>query len=270
MRKEIKKEWGVNGKSLLAKTPTGEVFLCDHPKFGKVILKIFTDIGSKDEGRGTFFYKAMEGDGAAHLYLYDSSAQLIEYLPGDDLYSYSRSNCEEKASQIFVQVIKKIRSKTLSQEDRKELLPLEHLFEILKRNEGPSSLKEVFSEAKVIASQLVSTAHEKVLLHGDLHHENIKRNKDGEFVCFDPKGLYGDKAYELATTLKNPWDFPSISQNREIFLKRLDYLCKELEYEKERVLGHFKVHLCLSILWAMEDGANYEHQENLLKKVLLS
>jgi len=116
-------------------------------------------------------------------------------------------------------------------------------------------------KGKKLSEHLLSTQTKEVLLHGDLHHENILKNSNGEYVCFDPKGMVGDPSYELGTTLKNPWGYPEVSQDIEMFKKRAEEFSKGLSLPLDRIIGFTFVHLCLSIGWAIEDGGDFSHQK---------
>lgn len=259
------KSWTLTNIHKITETATGNVYKVDS-KNGPSILKIFTDLGLKDESCGTIFLKAMAGNGTAKLYEHDEKAQLMEYLPGHNLYYYSKENKEDEATKIFIDIIKKIHSCNIV-EDKDKLTPVKHLFRLFDRINPPEELFEFFITARELSDHLLSTQTEEVLLHGDLHHENVLKNSNGEYVCFDPKGMIGDPSYELGTTLKNPWDYPEISQDIEMFKRRAASFSKALNLPLERIIGFAFVHLCLSIGWSIEDGGKYTHQEILLKKV---
>lgn len=53
-------------------------------------------------------------------------------------------------------------------------------------------------------SRLLESSPEPRLLHGDLHHENILWG-GGRWWAIDPKGLWGDPAWEAAAFLRNPF-----------------------------------------------------------------
>ena len=129
--------------------------------------------------------------------------------------------------------------------------------------EGSNLLRE----GERVFRHLLETQDSEVLLHGDLHHENVRSRESGEFVCFDPKGFRGDPAYELATTLKNPWDFPEISQDILQFESRANFFADDLELPFNRVVGFAFSHLCLSALWAMQSKDSAQHQVQLAEKV---
>lgn len=259
------KKWKLTNASQLTKTATGHIYKVDSIN-GPAILKIFTDTGIVNESAGTIFLKNLAGKGAAKLYEYDDRAQLIEYLPGHNLYHFSKKNNEDEATKNFIEIIKKIHS-CENFLDKNKLTPIKDLFKLFDRINPPDDLISVFNKARKLSRHLLATQVTEVLLHGDLHHENILKNNNGEFVCFDPKGMIGDPAYELGTTLKNPWDCPEISQNIETFKSRALNFSKELNLPLERIIGFAFIHLCLSIGWAIEDGYEYSHQKILLEQV---
>tara|TARA_Y100000590_G_scaffold470776_1_gene670417 strand:- start:50563 stop:51045 length:483 start_codon:yes stop_codon:yes gene_type:complete len=151
--------------------------------------------------------------------------------------------------------------------NRERLSPLSDLFKIFGRIDVPKDLVDTFNKAEALAKELMATQTHEVLLHGDLHHENIISREDGEFVCFDPKGMIGDPAYELGTTLKNPRDYPEISQNIECFVERAKFFSDELKLPYDRVVGFAFIHVCLSMAWSIEDGFDYLAQLDLAKKI---
>lgn len=259
------KSWDLSNVHKITETATGHIYRVDS-KYGPSILKIFTDLGVKDELGGTSFLKAMDGNGTVKLYEYDEKAQLMEYLVGHNLYHYSKDNKEDETTKIFIDIIKKIHTCKLVG-DKDKLTPIKHLFRLFDRLTPPEKLCGFFLKARELSDNLLSTQTQEVLLHGDLHHENVLKNSKGEYVCFDPKGMIGDPSYELGTTLKNPWDHPEISQDIEMFKRRALNFSQELKLPLDRIIGFAFVHLCLSIGWAIEDGNEYIHQEKLLKQV---
>jgi streptomycin 6-kinase len=259
------KEWKLENSKKLISTFTSDVYLCDSNN-ERVVLKILNETGIKDELPGIYFLKSAKGNGCVSLHEFDERALLIEYLPGESLYQYSKAGKEKEASKIFCEIIKKLKSVPRNNYSVK-LTYFISLFEIFNRVKVQGDIKGLLEQAHYLAQKLVSTQSEEVLLHGDLHHENIISRRKGDFACFDPKGFVGDPSYELGTTLKNPWDYPEISQNIEIFKERAKFFSNELGLPYERIVGFAFVHLCLSIAWAIDDNCNYDHQLTLAQKV---
>jgi len=258
-------DWKLENCEKLASTFTSDVYSADS-KYGKVVLKILNEVGVKDELPGTFFLENCSGRGTVNLFEYDDRALLIEFLSGDNLYQFSKTGNEQQASKIFCEIIRKIHSVN-DIKDRNRLVFYTDLLKVFDRIETPQNLIVTFEKVRELAKKLVATQTQEVLLHGDLHHENVLSRSNGDFVCFDPKGMIGDPAYELGTTLKNPWDYPKISQNINIFQERAKYFSNELNLSYERIIGFAFVHLGLSIAWAIEDECKYDHQLELIQKV---
>jgi streptomycin 6-kinase len=62
----------------------------------------------------------------------------------------------------------------------------------------------LFEEAETLFRELNDSAAEPVLLHGDLHHENILAARREPWLAIDPKGVVGEAAYEVGALLRNP------------------------------------------------------------------
>lgn len=107
----------------------------------------------------------------------------------------------------------------------------------------------------LLAERLVALAHRLAdstrtpcLLHGDLHDDNILAAAGGAFCAIDPKGVWGDPAYEPACFLMNRWtrsSGPSAGMAAA--------LAARLALDARRVLGWTFVHTALSLAWSQED-----------------
>jgi streptomycin 6-kinase len=120
---------------------------------------------------------------------------------------------------------------------------------------------QTLQKAREIRDQLLKTAEPDVLLHGDLHHDNILQNGN-DWVVIDPKGVIGESAYEVAAFIRNPMpellthdDAPNIIHNR---ITRLAGL---LELSERRILDWCFVQAVLSWMWAIEDGCDTDYFE---------
>lgn len=251
------KIWELSQPRLLAVTPTSSIY--EVSKGEDLILKIFTPSGAIDEKSSSEVLKIWNGDGAAHLHAFDEGALLIERLYDPHLDSFSAKNEEDQATEIFIQIIQKIHVHPIP---RNHTIPeLATLFKPLDTfTQFPASRKNLFQKAVEISHSLLATQQNVVVLHGDLHHENVMMRKTGEYVCFDPKGFIGDPCYEIATILKNPWSVPQISENEDLCLARAERLAKVLELPLQRILDFAFVHMCLSTMWAFQDGQDPTHQ----------
>jgi len=111
------------------------------------------------------------------------------------------------------------------------------------------------NKAWELAQQLLATQAEPVLLHGDLHYDNILSTHGGNWIAIDPKGVVGEPAYEVGSFVRNP--DPGLLQQKDptaIMVRRLILFSELLEIDQQRLRDWSYVQAVLAACWAMEDG----------------
>ena len=58
--------------------------------------------------------------------------------------------------------------------------------------------------ARRVFEELLADKHPPVVLHGDLHHDNVLEDEARGWVVVDPKGYFGDAGFDTGTMLYNP------------------------------------------------------------------
>lgn len=108
--------------------------------------------------------------------------------------------------------------------------------------------------AEQLFEDLFRSAAPAVLLHGDLHHENILAGRRAPWLAIDPMGVAGEPAYEVGALLRNPtpevaaWpDLPAIQS------RRVDQLAEILGFDRQRIIGYGIAQAVLSAWWTLED-----------------
>jgi streptomycin 6-kinase len=81
--------------------------------------------------------------------------------------------------------------------------------------------------------ELVPTQGEQVLLHQDLHGENVLAAKREPWLAIDPKPVAGEREFSVAPIVRS---FELGHSKREV-LYRLDRLTAELGLDRDRALG---------------------------------
>ena len=95
---------------------------------------------------------------------------------------------------------------------------------------------------------------EPVLLHGDLHHDNILAAYRQPWLALDPKGLAGEPACEVWALLSNPArQFLAEPQPGRILARRVHQLADELGFDRKRIRGWGLAQGVLSAWWSLED-----------------
>ncbi|HEX9988360.1 MAG TPA: aminoglycoside phosphotransferase family protein [Chloroflexia bacterium] len=114
--------------------------------------------------------------------------------------------------------------------------------------------KSLVEEAETLFTELLASMDEVVLLHGDLHHENIVAAERQPWLALDPKGLVGEPAYEVGALLRNRLPEPVTQPEASRTLaRRVDQLAEELELDRERLVCWGLAQAVLSAWWSIED-----------------
>ncbi len=90
------------------------------------------------------------------------------------------------------------------------------------------------------------------MLHGDLHHQNILLGGGGRWITIDPKGLIGERGYDIATWMMNPWGIPLQDNYVELGNRRLDIFSDMLGEDRNRLAKWAVFHAALSLCWSLE------------------
>lgn len=222
-----------------------------------IILKLGLDIdGFKREAVALMAFSSF---GVVEILSENNGFLLLECaIPGVSLKSHFSKN-DDEAINITADVIKRL---------HKAPIPSTHAFphvkDCLEGLDGGLEIPvQTLQKAREIRDKLLKTAEPDVLLHGDLHHDNILQNGN-DWVVIDPKGVIGEPAYEVAAFIRNPMpellnhaDVPNIIHNRVTRFAEL------LELPSQRILDWCFVQAVLSWVWAIEDGCDDTYSKNL-------
>ena len=155
-------------------------------------------------------------------------------------------------------------------------LPTDHLFPTLTRwfqaltelrckfdgGTGPIPPR-LFAEAESLFRDLISSHGESVLLHGDIHHFNILSAHRALWLAIDPKGIAGEREFDTAQFLLNPW--PKLLEQPDpdrILARRIDQFSEELGFDRARIRGWGICNAVLSACWDAEKP-NCNHRYDL-------
>ena len=173
------------------------IFYGVSKRYGKVILKILIDYHGVDNE--ILALKLFQGENFCKLYAYslDDKVYLMERIvPAHTLYeSAPRNERIQIAGEIF-------------QGLHKAVLPdgtfpaytewLEEGKEGIKNREDCEELYPYLDSAERMLADICKMYSRNLLLHGDLHHENILKNEHGGYTVIDPKGVTGDPVFDLS------------------------------------------------------------------------
>lgn len=117
-------------------------------------------------------------------------------------------------------------------------------------------------KAEILFAQLINTISKPILLHGDLHQDNILKS-GGDWIAIDPKGVIGEAEFEVTSFCKN-YLFDK-KNPRDVLEKRIEQFEKELGLDRSRMIGWGFCQAVLSACWCLEEGASCEENLQLAK-----
>lgn len=117
---------------------------------------------------------------------------------------------------------------------------------------GPFPRKLV-ETAETLFRDLLASQAAPVLLHGDLHHDNILAAQRAPWLVIDPKGVAGEPAYEVGAFLRNPLDLTQRPGLARILVRRVAIFAEMLGVERVRVAGWGVAVSVLSAWWSYEE-----------------
>lgn len=117
---------------------------------------------------------------------------------------------------------------------------------------------EAVTLAVHLATEMLASPRERVLLHGDLQHNNILKNEDGGWTVIDPKGVVGDRAFEIGAWLYNPIGFHKRPDVQPMTDRRLTQLSNRLGIERLHLWKWGLIACVLSDCWTLLDSDSTE------------
>lgn len=239
-------------------------FQGDNP----IILKLGLDHEALT--REAFALRCFEGCGAVNVLAEDHDILLLERaMPGTSLKSYFPTK-EKESIEIACGVMQKLHQTSIP--TTHNFLHIKDWLTALDKNWAiPDAYLQ---KARKLRDRLLQTSKSDVLLHGDLHHDNILQNGNDEsrpssqsedgWLVIDPKGVIGEQAYEVAAFIRNPMpDLLNIQDPEEIIQRRIVMFSDLLNVPRSSVADWCFVQAVLSWVWAIEDGCDDTYSKNL-------
>ncbi len=206
--------------------------------------------------------KHFNGKACVNLLEADESlgAMLLEQvLPGIPIIELD----DHEATEIFAHLIKKlhqpIQDISFFPIVQKWFKGFDRLYHQFNGKTGPFS-SSLVDDAYQIGKELLNSMSEPVLLHGDLHHMNILSATREPWLAIDPKGVVGEREYEVGAFMRNP--IPTLTtkmDTKNTLTRRIEILTDITGFDKKRIIGWSFYQAVLAAIWCFEDtGAGFE------------
>ncbi|MEJ0026047.1 MAG: aminoglycoside phosphotransferase family protein [Rhizomicrobium sp.] len=212
----------------------------------RAVLKVFKP--DSDEAPSARYLALHNGHGTARVLESGDRAILVERIvPGMMLKTCPLAGRDDEATHIVCDTIEKLQSAKADPaawpgHDEQKAEYARHV-------EHPPLTRSIVDRARALFFELDASQQAPVLLHGDLHHENILFDEARGWLAIDPKGTRGELAFELAAPLRNPLERPDIFASKTQMDRRVRIYCERLGLDRQRVLGWCFARNCIAALW---------------------
>ncbi|HJW41562.1 MAG TPA: aminoglycoside phosphotransferase family protein [Rhizomicrobium sp.] len=212
----------------------------------RAMLKVFKP--ESDEAPSARYLMLHRGHGTVRVLENDNRAVLLERIdPGTRLTSYPPDDRDDEATHIICDTIEKLQGATVDPAGwpGHDL----HYDEFEKSSALAPLTPQIAARAAAMMCELTTSEPQRVLLHGDLHLENILFDAARGWLAIDPKGEVGEIAYELAAPLRNPLERSELFMSEAQMDRRVRIYCERLGVDRQRVLGWCFARNCSAALW---------------------
>jgi len=195
------------------------IFYAYSKQYGKVILKILINNDFDEDVKEIMSLIQFQGENFCKLYEYslEDKVYIMErIIPADTLYESAR---RDERIKIVGAIFKVLHKPDLP--DR--IFPTYSEWfdagkEGTKNRKDCEELRQYLESAESMLKEICRKYSRNVLLHGDLHHENILKNEKGSYTVIDPKGVAGDPVFDLSRFILDEFRDNLVSEPKEIIL----------------------------------------------------
>lgn len=113
--------------------------------------------------------------------------------------------------------------------------------------------RRLVERAATLCEELCATAARRVVLHGDLHHDNVLSATREPWLAIDPRGLIGDPGYDAGALLYNPDPDRHEHALLDLVQPRVEQLAAGFGLPRERIVAWGFVQAVLSEVWTVQD-----------------
>jgi streptomycin 6-kinase len=252
---ECVEEWGLRLGEPYRAGAAGYTVRADLPDGTPAVLKlIYPHREAEHEGEAL---RVWDGDGAIRLLAYDEArwAMIIERCdPGTLLAKID----PERALDVLIGLLPRL-WKSVGEPFRPladeamwwiEYLPTEW------ERAGKPFERYLLDAGIARLGALANSQGEQVLLHQDLHGDNVLAAQREDWLAIDPKPLVGEREFAVAPIVRDP----ELGHSRRDVLLRLDRLTSELGLDRDRARGWT---IGQTIAWSLDTSYLPKHVETV-------
>ena len=250
------KKWRLNNFSLIEYYSNNCLLMCESSRYGECVIKIFPSGYEYYINEARSLAEVSGKCGYVKVYEYDEehSVLLLERIsPGTMLKN-------EKSIDVRISKFVDVWQNAHITPNKPEAF--ESWLDVVEQTANNVYLKNNNDILKQTAEQMVSVCKElydlypeKLLLHSDLHGENLLKNKNGDYTIVDPHGRIGPKVYDLGRFISNEHN-NAAKDNRTNLVKHIvSQISMNAEIPYVNVVRAFFADIALLTCWNAEYGS---------------
>lgn len=277
--------WNLSDVEIIYEESERAVYSASSPDFGAVILKLNQNIRQLREEYDMLSVmnsnrlNEEQKNFCCNVWAYNAERGILleeRLLPGTVL---REEVSLEKRILAFRQIFLNIHGEVFGDGCQTYLDWLEEICSFCEKQKDNLVLKEkrfgeynlmAFAEqAKRICQSFFGKYKERVLLHGDLHHDNILLREDGSYAMIDPKGVVGPEILDLPRYMMNEIDTKYTEPAKDHMRKVLRCMSEVFGYPEIEVAQAYFMEVVLGNIWCMEDGEEINEEEIRIAQEIL-
>ncbi|WP_213941910.1 aminoglycoside phosphotransferase family protein [Pseudomonas sp. dw_612] len=210
------------------------------------MLKVALDA---EEKFGNLLMTWWDGEGAAQVFAHHGDGLLMERAMGRrSLRNMALNGQDDEANQIMCAAVARLHAPRTS--PLPPLVPLSQWFRSLYW--AAEQYGGLYSLSLSTAEALLAEPQDVVVLHGDIHHDNILDFGPQGWLAIDPKRVIGERGFDYANLICNP-ELPTATDPLR-FARQIKVVSKAAGLERRRLLQWVLAFAGLSAAWFLEDG----------------
>ncbi|MEY1555038.1 aminoglycoside phosphotransferase family protein [Yoonia sp. R2331] len=235
----------------VAKTGIADIWHVRLPDGRDAALKVYEARDPRDEAPGFDVMRTADGSGAAQVFAYGDGVALLEWLDGPTLGDRVRAGNVATADHDLVQTSQAMHAAitSVNRPLRSVRDWFEALFAMTFDPSCPASLVADIRNCQQLARTLLATEQVTRPLHGDYHHDNVKRGPNG-YRAFDAKGVMGEAAFEASNTFRNPLGADDVIRDETRAMRLAEDWAIATQTPQRRILQWAAARGALSLAWS--------------------
>lgn len=251
------KRWQLSDVTEIYTLPKRGVYSAKSLKYGNVILKISHSLSSI--AREYQMLKAIDGKCACRVYEFDSDEGILleeKIIPGTVL----REEADvDTRIQKFVDTFRKIHKEPSGVFFYPTYFEWIHNARatIEKLEQGKTIIGQI-KRSEEICRKLFDKYAERMILHGDLHHDNMLLSEDGSYRIIDAKGVLAPQIFDIPRFILNETDEKLNKAGKEHILYVIGKISELLSYPVMELRELFYMETALANAWNLDGGEDID------------